>query len=132
LDFYFLSMIPSKYIDNYIAAFPADTQLLLDQLREIISKAAPEAKEKLSYQMPAFELNGILVYFAGYKNHIGFYPTSKGIEPFKAELSAYKWSKGTVQFALDQPIPAELVTKIVKFRVAQNQAKTKKCAISKS
>jgi len=83
-------------------------------------EAAPEAVEVISYQMPAFKLNGILVYFAAFKNHIGFYPTSSGIEQFKKELSPYKWSKGAVQFPLDKPIPFALVKKIVIFRVKEN------------
>jgi len=116
-------MNQSVDIEKYIANFPVSTQLLLEQLRQTIRAAAPEAKEKISYQMPAFELNGILVYFAGYKNHIGFYPTGRGIEAFKHEFSTLKWSKGAVQFALDKPIPFDLVTKIVQFRVAENLEK---------
>ena len=125
-------MNPSKDIDNYIANFPVSTQLLLEQLRETIRAAAPGAKEKISYQMPAFELNGILVYFAGYKNHLGFYPTGRGIEAFKGEFSTLKWSKGAVQFALDKPIPFDLVTRIVKFRVAENLEKVIKRSKSKA
>jgi uncharacterized protein YdhG (YjbR/CyaY superfamily) len=106
-------------IDDYIAGFPEPTGKLLLQLRKIIRQAAPEAEEVISYQMPAFKQNGILVYYAAYKNHIGFYPTSSGIEAFKSELSPYLWSKGTIQFPLDQPLPADLITRIVKFRVSK-------------
>ena len=104
-------------IDTYIAGFPGHTAKLLAQLREIIRQAAPDAVEVMSYQMPAFKQQGILVYFAAYKHHIGFYPTASGIEAFKSELSSYKWSKGTIQFPLDQPLPVELITEIVKFRL---------------
>ena len=115
-----------KTIDEYIKMFPADIQIILEQIRQIIRKAAPEAEEVISYQMPAFKQNGILVYFAAHKNHIGFYPTSSGIEAFKKELSCYKGSKGAVQFPLDEPIPFDLVEKIVTFRVKENLAKKKK------
>ncbi len=107
-------------IDEYIGSFPTDTQELLKQLLATIRETAPEAEEVISYQMPAFKLNGMLVYFAGYKNHIGFYPTSSGISAFKDELSNYKSSKGTVQFPLDKPLPLELIRKIVQFRIHEN------------
>jgi uncharacterized protein YdhG (YjbR/CyaY superfamily) len=109
-----------KTIDEYIKAFPPDIQNILEKMRQTIHNAAPEAVEAISYRMPVFKLNGILVYFAAYKSHIGFYPTSSGIEAFKNELSSYKWSKGTVQFSLDKPIPYDLVEKIVRFRVKEN------------
>lgn len=125
-------MNQSKDIDDYIARFPENVQQMLQQLRGAIREAAPEAIETISYQMPAYKLNGILVYFAGYKNHIGFYPTSRGIEAFKTELSTFTWSKGTVQFPLDKPIPVGLITKIVKFRAVENMEKLKKRANSKS
>ncbi len=112
-------------IDTYIAAFPQETQVMLEQLRATIKKAAPQAKEVLSYRMPAYKLNGILLYFAGYKNHIGFYPLASGIEAFKNELSGYKWAKGSVQFPLHQPLPLELITRIVTFRVNGNLQKRK-------
>ncbi|HAH22526.1 MAG TPA: hypothetical protein DCL77_01960 [Prolixibacteraceae bacterium] len=123
----------AKDIDQYIAGFPPEVQVMLEELRATIRNAAPEAMETISYQMPAFKLNGILVYFAAYKNHIGFYPTGSGIEHFKEEVSAYKSSKGTVQFPLNQPIPLDLITKIVKFRVKQNleKAELKKAKIRK-
>ena len=108
---------------SYISGFPEDTQKLLKQLRETIRKAAPDAEEMISYQMPAYKYHGILVYFAGYKKHIGFYPGAEGIAAFKKELSGYKGAKGSVQFPLDKPLPLDLVTEIVKFRVQQNLAK---------
>lgn len=109
-------------IDNYIAGFPDDVQKLLKQMKEIISKAAPKAEEAIRYAMPTFTLHGNLVHFAGYKNHIGFYPAPSGIESFKEELSKYKNSKGAVQFPLDKPLPVALITKIVKFRVKESLA----------
>lgn len=112
--------------DEYIASFPKETQLLLEQIRAIIKKAAPNATEVISYQMPAFKQNKILVYFAGYKNHIGFYPTATGIEAFKSEFTNYKWSKGAVQFPLNQPLPEELITKIVSFKVNEDLKKKQK------
>ena len=110
-------------IDEYIAGFPKDIQLILQKIRETIKKAAPDAVEAISYQMPTFKFHGNLVHFAGYKNHIGFYPIPTGIEQFKAELSVYKQGKGSVQFPLDQPIPYDLISRIVKFRVEENLKK---------
>jgi uncharacterized protein YdhG (YjbR/CyaY superfamily) len=110
-------------IDEYIARFPKDVQLILQKIRETIKKAAPDAVEAISYQMPTFKLHGNLVHFAGYKNHIGFYPVPSGIEKFKAELSVYKQGKGSVQYPLDQPIPYDLITRIVKYRVEENMKK---------
>ncbi|HEY3311800.1 MAG TPA: DUF1801 domain-containing protein [Anaerolineales bacterium] len=107
-------------IDQYIATFPEATQKILQELRAVIKSAAPEAKEKISYQMPTFEFKGNLVHFAAHKNHIGFYPTPSGIDKFKTELSVYEGAKGSVQFPIDQPLPLELIGKIVKFRVAEN------------
>jgi uncharacterized protein YdhG (YjbR/CyaY superfamily) len=115
-------------IDEYIAGFPKDVQLILQKIRETIKKAAPDAVEAISYQMPTFRLHGNLVHFAGYTHHIGFYPVPSGIEKFKAELSVYKQGKGSVQFPLDQPIPYDLITRIVKFRVEEN---LKKAAVKK-
>lgn len=112
-------------IDRYIADFPPPTQDLLEQLRSTILKAAPGAEEVIGYKMPAYRLHGVLVYFAGYKAHIGFYPTGSGIEAFKKELSVYKGAKGSVQFPLDQPLPVSLITKIVKLRVKENLEKAK-------
>jgi len=113
----------AKDINEYIAAFPQNVQQTLEKLRVTIKKAAPKAEEVISYQMPAFKYHGILVYFAGYKKHIGFYPTSSGIAAFKQEFSNYKWSKGAVQFPIDKPLPISLITRIVKFRVKENLEK---------
>jgi uncharacterized protein YdhG (YjbR/CyaY superfamily) len=110
-------------IDEYIAGFPQDIQKLLERVRATIREAAPEATEAIKYQIPTFILNGNLVHFAAFKNHIGFYPAPQGIEEFKDELSAYKGAKGSVQFPYDQPIPFDLISRIVKFRVEKNQAK---------
>jgi uncharacterized protein YdhG (YjbR/CyaY superfamily) len=109
-----------RSIDEYIAQFPPDLQSTLAELREVIRAAAPGAAEKISYQMPTFYLKGNLVHFAAYKQHIGFYPTPSGIAAFQPELAAYKSSKGAVQFPLGQPLPWELITRIVQFRVAEN------------
>ncbi len=111
---------PPATIDEYIARYPADVQPILEKLRAVINKAAPDAVERISYQMPAFYQNGMLVWFGAHENHIGFYPTGAGVEAFKNELSVYKHAKGTVQFPLDKPIPYTLVSKIVKFRVKEN------------
>ncbi len=113
----------AETIDQYIAEFPKDVQKKLKEIRATIRKAAPKAEEKISYMMPTFALHGNLVHFAAYKNHIGFYPAPRAIEKFKKELSKYEGSKGTVQFPLDEPIPLPLITKIVKFRVAENMEK---------
>ncbi len=110
-------------IDEYIAQFPQDVQQILNKIRALIKELAPEAMEKISYAMPGFYLNGMLVWFAGYEKHIGFYPTGLGIEPFKDEISAYKSSKGAVQFPLNKPIPYELIKKMVRFRIAENMKK---------
>ena len=110
-------------VDEYIANFSADVQEKLQQVRTAIKKTAPNAEEVISYSMPAYKQNGILVYFAGYKNHIGFYPAPSGIEAFKEALSPYKTSKGAVQFPIDKPLPLSLVSKIVKYRVKQNLEK---------
>ncbi len=118
-------------IDKYIASFPKDTQKLLEQLRATIMKAAPDAEEVISYQMPAYKYHGMLVYFAAYKDHIGFYPTPSGIEAFKKELSVYKNAKGSVQFPLDKPIPLQLITKIVAFRTRKNLERAERKAKKK-
>lgn len=113
--------IPATNVNSYIASFPKETQVLLEQLRSLIKKAAPKAEEVISYQMPAYKYNGMLVYFAGYAKHIGFYPTGKGIEAFKDEITSYKTSKGTIQFPLNKKLPVTLITKIVKYRVKENE-----------
>lgn len=110
-------------IDEYIAGFPAETQEHLQQIRETIKNAAPQATEKISYGMPTFYLNGNLIHFAGYKNHIGLYPAPQGIDAFKKELSIYKGAKGSVQFPLNQPMPLDLISRITKFRVQNNLEK---------
>jgi uncharacterized protein YdhG (YjbR/CyaY superfamily) len=112
-----------KSIDEYIAGFPQDIRKTLETIRETIRSAAPDAEEKISYQMPTFTLKGNLVHFAVYKTHIGFYPTPSGIEQFRQELSAYDCAKGTVRFPLIKPIPLELISRIVQFRVMENMVK---------
>jgi uncharacterized protein YdhG (YjbR/CyaY superfamily) len=110
----------SNSIDEYISKFPSEVQEMFKVLREVIKRAAPDAEERMSYQMPAFVLHGNLVHFAAYRKHIGFYPTPSGIEAFKLRLSEYEGGKGSVQFPIDKPLPYELISKIVKFRVAEN------------
>jgi uncharacterized protein YdhG (YjbR/CyaY superfamily) len=112
-------------INEYIAGFPKEVQVILEKLRAAIIKAAPEAKETINYAIPTFTLEGNLVHFAAYKNHIGFYPAPSGIAAFKKELSVYDGAKGSVQFPLDKPLPLSLVTRIVKFRVKENLEKAK-------
>ena len=109
-----------RSIDEYIATFPEDIQALLQAVRATIKAAAPDAEEIISYSMPAFALKGNLVYFAALKNHIGLYPTASGIAAFTDELSAYEGSKGAVKFPINQPLPLELISKIVQFRVTEN------------
>lgn len=127
-------MIIAKDIDSFIATFPEETQKLLQQVRETIKKAAPEAEETINYGIPTFKLNGNLVHFSGYKNHIGFYPGGAGIKAFEKEISIYKSAKGSVQFPINQPLPLDLISKITKFRVIQNldKAKTKKTGNKKA
>jgi uncharacterized protein YdhG (YjbR/CyaY superfamily) len=112
-----------KNIDEYISGFPRNIQAILEELRRVIKDTAPEAKESISYGMPAFKLNGPLVYFAAFKNHIGFFPTPSGVSEFAKELAPYETSKGTIRFPLDKPIPFDLVKKIVTFRVNKNLRK---------
>ena len=114
-----------KSIDEYIANFPGEIQEMLAALRATIREAAPKAEEAISYQMPTFRLHGNLVHFAAHKNHIGFYPTSSGIEKFKKELSVYVVAKGSVKFPIDKPLPLDLVSKIVSYRVRENLEKAK-------
>jgi len=111
--------------DEYIATFPADVQAILQALRATIRAAAPEAEERISYQMPTFTLHGNLVHFAAMKNHIGFYPTSSGVAAFEQELAlaGYEGTKGAIRFPKDQPLPIDLITRIVKFRVTENLAR---------
>lgn len=110
-------------VDAYISGFPKDTQKLLKQVRATIKKIAPQAEEVISYGMPAYKLNGPLLYFAGYKNHIGFYPMPSAVVAFKKQILDYKWAKGSVQFPFDKPLPLELIEKITRFRVKENLQK---------
>lgn len=112
-------------IDQYISSFPTATQSLLKQMRKVISKAAPKAKESIKYAMPTFEYYGNLVHFAAFKNHIGFYPAPSGLKAFQKEIDAFANSKGAVQFPLDKPLPIALIAKIVKFRLIENENKAK-------
>lgn len=109
-----------KDIDEYISGFPPDVQEILQKVRMTVREAAPDAEETIKYQIPTFTLKGNLVHFAAYKKHIGFYPTPSGIDKFEHELSAYQGAKGSVQFPLSQPIPYDLISEIVKFRVEEN------------
>jgi uncharacterized protein YdhG (YjbR/CyaY superfamily) len=117
-------------IDEYIAAFPPEIQAILEKIRAVVREAAPGAQETISYQMPTFTLYGNLVHFAAFGSHIGFYPTPTGIDAFKNELSDYKMGKGSIQFPLDEPIPYDLIRRIVEHRVQENleraEAKKKK------
>ena len=113
-------MKQSKDIDTYIASYPKDVQLLLLKMRATIKKAAPKAEEAISYGIPTYKLNGNLVHFGAFKDHVSFFPTSSGTIAFKKDISKYKVSKGTIQFPLDKPLPLGLITKIVRFRVKEN------------
>jgi uncharacterized protein YdhG (YjbR/CyaY superfamily) len=112
-----------KTVDEYLANLPGNTRAILKEFRKTIKQAAPQAEELISYNMPAFKLHGMLVYYAAWKEHIGFYPVSSGIEAFKKELSAYEAAKGSVKFPTDKPIPFNLVSKIVEYRVRENLTK---------
>ena len=107
-------------IDEYVLLFPTNVQEILNNIRNLIREEAPDATEKISYQMPTFALYGNLVHFAAYTNHIGLYPTPTGMEAFQKELSIYKRGKGSVQFPLDKPLPYDLIREIVKFRVRES------------
>ena len=114
-------------VGDYISAFPKEIRNILEEVRATIKKAAPEAEEMISYAIPAFKLNGKgLIYYAGYKNHIGLYPSPKGDESFQKEIAAYKSGKSTLQFPVDKPMPLDLITRIVRFRIAENAEKVKK------
>lgn len=119
-------MKQAKNIDEYIADFPEDVQARLQAIREAIHKAAPDATEDIKYGIPTFILNGNLVHFGGYKNHIGFYPAPMGIEAFAEETAQYQAGKGTLQFPFDKPMPLDLINRIVKYRVEKNLAKAPK------
>lgn len=115
-----------KTIDEYIAGFPKETQVILQKVRKTIREAAPEAKEAIKYAMPTFVLEGNLVHFAAFQHHVGLYPAPAGIDKFKEALSIYKTGKGSVQFPLDHPIPYCLIREITVFRVGENLEKAKK------
>jgi uncharacterized protein YdhG (YjbR/CyaY superfamily) len=118
------SRMSATSIDSYISEFPPATQTVLEQMRAVIKQAAPEATETISYAIPTFDLNGHhLVHFAGYARHIGFYPIPSGVEAFREELGAYKSGKGSVQFPLNEPLPTDLIRRIVEFRVAQSASR---------
>jgi len=116
-------MVNPTTVDSYIASFPADVQALLQQVRKTIQQAAPDATEAIKYAIPTFVLNGNLVHYAAFKHHIGFYPAPTGIKAFEKELSPYKQGKGSIQFPLNEPLPLDLITKIVLYRVQQNTKK---------
>jgi uncharacterized protein YdhG (YjbR/CyaY superfamily) len=120
-----MGRMAAESIDQYIDGFPPEIQALLRQMRSVIASAAPTASEAIKYSMPTFTLHGNLVHFAGFKNHIGFYPGPSGIHAYTREISKYENSKGAVRFPLDQPLPVQLITKIVKFRVKETLAKEK-------
>jgi len=111
-----------KTIDEYIASFSPDVQVILQQVRQAVHKAAPQAQEVISYSMPAFKQDNILVWFAAFKNHIGFFPKVSAIEAFRDKLSDYKTSKGTLQFPLNKPMPIKLIEEIVRFRIKEEQS----------
>jgi len=123
--------ITFETIDQYIANYSPEIQDILEKIRGVIKVAAPEATEKIGYQMPTFVLHGNLVHFAAFKNHIGLYPAPSGIEAFKQQLSPYKGAKGSIRFPLDQPIPYELISEIVKYRVAENLQKAANKKVAK-
>lgn len=110
-------------VDEYIAGFPAEVQEILLKIRQIIKTAAPQAREKIGYQMPAYELHGALIYFAAFRQHIGIYPGGNMSGPLDEEIAPYKKSKGTLRFPLNQPIPYDLITRIVVWRVQENMAR---------
>lgn len=116
----------SQEVERFISRYPAEVQEILYKIRSIIREVAPDAQEKLNYGIPTFTLNGNLVHYSGFKDHIGFYPTPSGVEKFKRQLSKYEGAKGSVKFLLDQPIPYDLIRKIAEFRVKEQRAKSKK------
>ena len=125
-------MAAYRTIDEYINMFPEDVRTILKELRQTIREVAPEAQETINYQIPTFTLNGNLVHFAAFPNHIGFYPTPSGMEAFKKELSGYKGAKGSVQFPVNEPLPLPLIRRIVEYRVKENmERKPKKKSSSK-
>lgn len=121
-----MEQLKPENIGQYMANFPSKTQKFLEQIRQTINRAIPNAKEVINYGMPAFKLNTILVYFAAYEKHIGFYPTASGIEAFKHEFKTYKWSKGAVQFPIDKPMLLDLITRITQFKAERDLEKIEK------
>ena len=119
-----MNKIPTS-VDEYIAGFPKGVQKILKQVRLVVKKAAPDAEEGISYQMPYYKQNGRLLYFAAHTAHLGFYPMTTGIKAFQPELEPYKWAKGSVQFPYNKPLPLVLITKMVRFRVKENLEKEK-------
>ena len=117
---------PFKTMDEYISTFPENIQRILNELRQTIKEAAPEAQETINYQIPTFTLNGNLVHFAAFEHHIGFYPTPSGMEAFEKELAPYKRAKGSVQFPINEPLPLPLIRRIVEYRVRENLEKKQK------
>ena len=113
-------------VDEYINSFDKDKKALLNQIRSIVKESFDNLEETISYGMPAYKLNGILFYFAAFKDHIGFFPTSAGVTKFKKELVNYKTSKGTIQFPIDKPLPISLIKRIIKFRIKEDSKKEKK------
>ena len=113
-------------IEAYIDSYPSNIKERLTEIYQIVKGVVPEAEEKISYNMPAFFLNGVLVYFAGHKNHIGFYPTGNGVDAFINKIGGYKFSKGTIQFPLNKPLPRKLIEEIVEYRKQENVNKKKK------
>lgn len=121
-----MKRIFAKTVDEYLKAFPLATQIMLRKIRKTIKAAAPaQTEEVISYGIAGYKYHGMLIYFAGYKNHVSIYPAPREVEGFKKELAAYKGGKGTVQFLIDKPIPLKLITRIVKFRAKENMAKAK-------
>ena len=116
-------MLEPDSIDAYISDFPSEIQEILTRLRMVIKEAAPDAEEAIKYRMPTFIFHGNLVHFAAYTHHIGFYPTPSGITAFEDELSDYKRSKGAIQFPIEKPLPFDLISRIVRYRVAENKEK---------
>lgn len=119
----------AKDIDEYIENFPDDVQKILQKIRKTIRKAAPAAEEAISYAIPTFKLNGYLIYFAGFQRHVSVYPAPRGVKEFAADMDRYQGGKGTVRFSLDEPVPYELITRIVKYRMTEN---LERAAASKS
>ena len=125
------STIRFNSVDQYIKSLPSESKEKIVELRSIIRKVAPEAEELISYNMPSFNYYGRLLYYAAFKSHIGFYPMASGIAAFKSDISKFKWAKGSVQFPLDKPLPATLITKIIRYRVKENREKYELKALKK-